>query len=188
MATFRIPTRETVSPASQRAFDQLERGIGRVPNLYAALALSPTALPDYLALQNRTSTLSAKEREVVNLAVSEVNGCAYCLAAHTAIAGLNGFTDEQILALRGGRAPFDARLDALARFAREVTLHRGKPAPDVTDELLAAGFTQAQLVDAIVLIGDKTVTNFLHGVTGVAVDFPAAPALPTREPAEALAA
>ena len=178
MASFQVPTRQTVDATNQQVFDQLEKGLGFVPNLYATLALNPTALPDYLALQNRKSTLKAKEREVVNLAVSQVNDCAYCLAAHTALGKMNGFTEDQILELRAGQASFDAKLNALARFARETTLLRGKPRPDTTDELLAAGFTQANLVDIIVLIGDKIVTNFLHGVTQVPIDFPAAAALP----------
>lgn len=178
MASFQVPTRQTVDATNQQVFDQLEKGLGFVPNLYATLALNPTALPDYLALQNRKSTLKAKEREVVNLAVSQVNDCAYCLAAHTALGKMNGFTEDQILELRAGQASFDAKLNALARFARETTLLRGKPRPDTTDELLAAGFTQANLVDIIVLIGDKIVTNFLHGVTQVPIDFPAAAVLP----------
>ena len=178
MASFQVPTRQTVDATNQQVFDQLEKGLGFVPNLYATLALNPTALPDYLALQNRKSTLKAKEREVVNLAVSQVNDCAYCLAAHTALGKMNGFTEDQILELRAGQASFDAKLDALAKFARETTLLRGKPRPDTTDELLATGFTQANLVDIILLIGVKIVTNFLHGVTQVPIDFPAAAVLP----------
>ena len=177
MATFTVPTRDQVTQTNQAVFDQLEKGLGFVPNLYATLALNDTALPDYLALQNRTSTLKAKEREVVNLVVSQVNDCAYCLAAHTALGKMNGFTEAQTLEIRRGRATFDPKLDALARFVKETAERRGKPGVDATDELLAAGYTQANLVDVIVTIGDKTVTNYLHGVTQVPVDFPAAPAL-----------
>ena len=174
MANFQVPTRDTVSPANQAIFDQLAKGLGFVPNLYATLALHETALGDYLQLQNRSTTLSGKEKEVVNLVVSQVNECAYCLAAHTAIAKLNGFTDEQVVALRAGRPIGDARLDALGRFVRATAANRGKPGADATDDFLAAGYTQANLVDVVVLIGDKTVTNYLHGVTQVPVDFPAA--------------
>lgn len=174
MANFQVPTRQTVSPANQAIFDQLEKGLGFVPNLYATFAHNETALGDYLALQNRETTLSGKEKEVVNLVTSQVNECAYCLAAHTALGKLNGFTDEQVLDVRAGRPVGDAKLDALGRFVRAVNLNRGKPTPDATDEFLAAGYTQANLVDVVVLIGDKIVTNYLHGVTQVPVDFPAA--------------
>ncbi|OAV43194.1 carboxymuconolactone decarboxylase family protein [Lewinella sp. 4G2] len=177
MATFQVPTRATVSEANQAIFDNLESGLGFVPNLYATYAHSKNALGNYLALSNAKTSLKAKEREAVNLAVSQVNECEYCLAAHTALGKMNGFTDEQILELRAGRASFDAKLDALVAFSRAVTINRGKPTADVTDAFLAAGFTQENLVDTIVLIGDKTISNYLHGVTQVPVDFPAAPAL-----------
>ena len=174
MATFAIPTREDVTPTNQAIFDQLNSQLGFVPNLYATYAHSDNALPTYLALQGAKTSLKAKEKEVINLAVSQANDCAYCLAAHTAIGKMNGFTDEQIVELRQGFASFDTKLDALARFAREATINRGKPNQEVVDNLLAAGYTRENLIDAIVLIGDKTISNYLHGITQVAIDFPAA--------------
>ncbi len=166
-----------VSPANQAHFDQLKSGLGMVPNLYATLAHSETALGTYLALQGARSSLSVKAREVVNLVVSEVNRCEYCLAAHTVLGGMAGFTPEQILALRRGGAGWDARLDALARLVKDIAIARGHADPANVQAFLAAGWTRANLVDMIVVIGDKTVTNYLHGVTGVPVDFPVAPAL-----------
>lgn len=177
MKNFTVPTRAEVSENNQVLFDNLTKGVGMVPNLYAYLAKSDTALGDYLTLQSRKSTLKAKEKEIINLVVSQVNECDYCLAAHTAIGKMNGFTDAQILEIRSGRAAFDAKLDALAKFTKEISLHRGKPAPAATEELLEAGYNEANLIDIIIMIGDKTITNYLHGVTKVAIDFPAAPAL-----------
>lgn len=172
-----VPTRESVSPANQALFDQLQKGLGMVPNLYATLAHSDTALATYLALQNARSSLQGKAREVINLAVSQVNGCAYCLAAHTVIGGMVGLTPEQILQARRGRAPWDTKLDALAQLAHGVTRDRGHVAPALVQAFFAAGWTPGHLVDAIVVIGDKTVTNYLHASTQVPVDFPSAPAL-----------
>lgn len=177
MTNFKIPSRETVSPANQVLFDNLKKGLSMVPNLYATLAHSDTALANYLAFQNAKSSLNGKTREVVNLVVSQVNNCEYCLAAHTVIGGMVGFTAEQILELRSGRASFDPKLDALARLVQNIATNRGHAEPALVDKFLAAGWTQGNLVDAIVIIGDKTVTNYLHGVTKVPVDFPPAPAL-----------
>ena len=176
-ATVNVPTRDDVSPANQAIFDTLEKQLGFVPNLYATFAHSAHALPAYLALQAAKSSLSAKEREVVNLAVSEVNGCEYCLAAHTVIAKKFGYSDAQILEIHGGSARFDPRLDALARLVHDVALERGHADPARVRAFLDAGWTQENLVDAIVAVGDKTITNFLHGTTRVPVDFPAAPPL-----------
>jgi AhpD family alkylhydroperoxidase len=175
--TINVPTREQVSAANQAHFDNLKKGLGMVPNLYATLALSEQALGNYLAFQNAKSSITGKAREVINLVVSQVNQCAYCLAAHTAIGGMVGFTPEQIIEIRRGTATFDAKLDALARLVKNITVERGHADPARVQAFFAAGWTQENLVDAIVVIGDKTVTNYLHGTTKVEVDFPAAPPL-----------
>jgi uncharacterized peroxidase-related enzyme len=177
MKTIQVPTHDQVSPANQARFDQLKKGLGMVPNLYATLAHSEHALGNYLAFQGGKSSLSAKARELINLVVSQVNSCEYCLAAHTVIGKMIGFSDAQVIEIRRGRASFDARLDALARLARNIASERGHADPALVQAFFDAGWTEGNLVDAIVVIGDKTVTNYLHGTTKVAVDFPPAPPL-----------
>ena len=177
MITIDVPTRDEVSPANRAIFDNLKSSLGAVPNLYATLAHSEHALGSYLAFQNAKSSITGKAREVVNLVVSQVNGCEYCLAAHTVIGKKIGFTDEQILEIRTGKASFDPKLDALARLVKDITINRGHANQTVVEAFFAAGWTKGNLVDAIVVIGDKTVTNYLHATTRVPVDFPAAPPL-----------
>jgi AhpD family alkylhydroperoxidase len=177
MKTFNVPTIEQVSPANQALFANLKKGLGMVPNLYATLAHSENALASYLALQNAKSSINGKAREVVNLVVSQVNNCEYCLAAHTVIGGMVGFTPSQLLEIRSGSASFDPKLDALAKFTKNVALNRGHADNEVIEAFFAAGWNEENLVDTIVTIGDKTVTNYLHGVMKVAVDFPPAPVL-----------
>jgi uncharacterized peroxidase-related enzyme len=184
MTTITVPTRDDVSPANQGIFDALKKQLGFVPNLYATLAHSENALGSYLALQSAKSSINAKSREVVNLVVSQVNACEYCLAAHTALGKMNGFTDAQILEIRSGRASFDTKLDALARLTRSIAENRGHADEALVEAFFAAGWTTENLVDAIVTIGDKTVTNYLHATTKVPVDFPAAPALNSAIAAE----
>jgi AhpD family alkylhydroperoxidase len=178
MITINVPTREEVSPENQAIFDKLKSGLGMVPNLYATLAHSDNALGSYLAFQNAKSSINGKAREIVNLVVSQVNGCEYCLAAHTVIGKMSGFTDEQLLEIRSGTAHFDAKLDALARLVKNIVVKHGHADQAAVEAFFAAGWSKANLVDAIVAIGDKTVTNYLHGTTRVPVDFPAAPSLP----------
>jgi AhpD family alkylhydroperoxidase len=177
MSLINVPTRDDVSPANQALFDTLNKKLGKVPNLYATLALSDTALGAYLALQGAKSTIEGQAREVVNLVVSQVNACEYCLAAHTLIGRMHGFSDAQILEIRRGTAGFDPKLDALARLVRNIVVERGHADPALVDAFFAAGWTRANLVDTIVAVGDKTVTNFLHGTTRVPIDFPPAPSL-----------
>ena len=177
MKTVTVPTYEQSTPANQALMDNLKKALGFVPNLYATFTHSDTALGTYLALQNAKSSLSFKAREVVNLAVSEVNACAYCQAAHTAVGRMAGFTEAQILDIRGGTAPFDARLDALAHLVRNVALKRGHADHGVLQAFFAAGWNEGNLVDVMVAIGDKTTSNYLHSTTQVPVDFPPAVAL-----------
>lgn len=108
------------------------------------------------------------------MAVSQVNECVYCLSAHTAIGKMNSFSDAQILELRAGNASFDAKLDALAKFARNTAINRGAATAEAVHNFYAQGYTKGSLADAILIIGEITVTNYFHKTTAVAVDFPMA--------------
>ncbi|TCK67688.1 putative peroxidase-related enzyme [Winogradskyella wandonensis] len=174
MSTFNVPTREDVSENNQVIFDNLTKALGFVPNLYATYANSDTALENYLNFANAKTSLSAKEKEVVNLAVSQVNNCIYCLSAHTAIGKMNGFTDEQILELRAGYSSVNNKLDALAKLAKNITENRGNTDEAVLKNFFNAGYTKANLIDTISLVGDKTISNYIHSTTKVPVDFPVA--------------
>ncbi|WP_366185221.1 carboxymuconolactone decarboxylase family protein [Flavobacterium ovatum] len=177
MSTFNVPTREEVSANNQAIFDNLQKGLGFVPNLYAYYAKSETALGDYLTLQNRKSSLKAKEREVVNLITSQINGCEYCQSAHTVLGKMNGFTDEQVLDLRRGSAAFDTKLDALVKFTASVVENRGKATADVKIAFFEAGYTEENMIDVVIVVGDKVISNYIHNLAGFAIDFPIAPEL-----------
>src|SRR5215470_7316690 len=173
--TSKVPTRDQVSPNNQKIFDQTQKAFGRVPNLFATFALNETALADYLALQNRKSTLSAKEREIINLVVSQVNDCKYCVPAHTAVGKMHGFTDDQILEIRRAQISFDGKYDALAKFVKETAINRGRPSENAADALFEAGYTEANVVDIMMIIGDKIISNYLHNFTQIPVDWPEVP-------------
>lgn len=171
MSIFNVPTRAEVSNNNQVLFDNLEKAVGFVPNLFATYAYSENALQNYLSLSGAKTSLKAKEKEVVNLAVSQVNECLYCLAAHTAIGQMNGFNEAQILEFRAGKSS-DAKLHALAALAKNMTENRGATSTEAVDNFLNAGYTKENLIDTIVLVGDKTTSNYLHKTTNVPVDFP----------------
>jgi uncharacterized peroxidase-related enzyme len=173
--TFEVPGRADVTPNNQAIFDHMQSTFGMVPNLYATFALNDTALGDYLALQNRKSTLSAKEREVINLVVSQVNDCKYCVPAHTAVSKMHGFTDEQILEIRRAQVSFDEKYDALAKFVKETTVNRGRLSENTADALFEAGYNKANVIDIMMVIGDKIISNYLHNFTQIPVDWPAVP-------------
>ncbi len=172
MSTINVPKREEVNATNQAIFDNLEKSLGFVPNLFATYAHSNNALKNYLDFSNAKTSLKAKEKEVVNLVVSQVNNCEYCLAAHTAIGKMNGFSEEQIIELRAGEASFDTKLDALAKLAQNVTKSRGNTNPQILENFFNAGWTKENLIDTISLVGDKTISNYIHNTTKVPVDFP----------------
>lgn len=174
---FSIPAKSAVSEHNQSIFTNLQKGLGFVPNLYAYFAKSETALGDYLALQNRKSSLRAKEREVINLVTSQINGCRYCQSAHTVIGKMNGFSDEQILEIRRGRASFDAKLDALAQFVASTVQNRGKSSAEAKAAFFDAGYTEENMIDVVIVIGDKIISNYLHNLTEFEIDFPLADAI-----------
>lgn len=174
---FDVPAREAVSANNQAIFDQLKSALGMVPNLYAAMAYSDTALGNYLALQNGKTSLSRKEKEVINLVVSQVNNCQYCLAAHTMLGKINGLTEAQTIEIRKGAATFDPRLDALVELTKTVAENRGHIDDAVLNKFFGTGYTRGSLIDVIIAIADKVVMNYFHNITQVPIDFPAAPAL-----------
>ncbi len=177
MTNFTVPTKATISVGNQSIFDTLHKALGFVPNLYAVMAYSETGLGNYLQFQNGKTSLTKKEKEAVNLVVSQVNGCRYCQSAHTVLGKMNGFSDDQVLEIRGGSASFDPKLHALVDLAEQITSTKGHPDQVVLQQFFDAGYTQGSLVDVVMAIADKVAMNYLHNITQVPIDFPVAPAL-----------
>lgn len=178
MRTFNVPTREEVAPAAQEIFDNVNKKIGMVPNIYATIGNSANGLDSYLAFQGAQAqgSYNAKEREAVALAVAETNGCSYCQAAHTAIGKMNGLSESETLGLRAGTSD-NPRLNALVILAKDITLNHGRPSAENVENFFAQGFDNAALMDLVLLVADNTVTNYVNNITGIAIDFPAAKSL-----------
>jgi alkylhydroperoxidase family enzyme len=88
---------------------------------------------------------------------------------------MNGFNDEQIIELRKGSASFDTKFDALVKLASEIIKNRGTITDNTLNRFYEVGYNDEHLIDVIVAVGEKTITNFLHKVTNVPIDFPEAP-------------
>lgn len=177
MKNLTVPTRENVSENNQALFDNLEKAVGFVPNMYASFAHSPTALSDYLTLQNRKSSLNNKEKEVINLIVSQLNGCNYCKSAHTVIGKMVGFTEEQTLEIRRGVITFNTKLNALVQLTKEIVEHKGEVSSEIRFNFFNEGYTTENLVDVVMVVGDKIITNYLFALVKVPIDFPMAKSL-----------
>nr|WP_314542103.1 carboxymuconolactone decarboxylase family protein [uncultured Massilia sp.] len=159
-------------------FAGIKAKLGKVPNAYDTIGSnSPVALEALLnfdaALVN--TSLSKQEIEVVKLAVSEVAGCDYCLAAHTLMGKMAGLSPEAILAARRGTATGNGKLDALSTFVRSVVGTTGTVPQAAVDAVKAAGYTDAQVVDTVFAISSITFTNLVNRINDTVVDFPKAP-------------
>lgn len=173
---FKVPTKNEVSSINQDIFDNLNKALGFVPNLYATIAYSDHGLKRYLDFQNAKTSLSNKEKEAVNLIVSQVNGCIYCQSAHLVLGKMNGFDNAQLLGIRKGRSE-NPKLNALVKLAADLTKNRGNASDENIEDFFAQGYTNENLVDLILQISDKTAMNYLHNLTKVPVDFPIAETL-----------
>ncbi|SHN67833.1 uncharacterized peroxidase-related enzyme [Duganella sacchari] len=174
---FTQPVSEATGHAAQ-LFTAIKGAIGKVPNAYVAVGTnSPVALEAALNLDGalRKSSLSAQEIEVVKLAVSQDARCDYCLAAHTLMGGKAGLSADAIQGVRHGRATGDARIDALASFVHAVARTSGDVPAEVVLAVKQAGYSDAQITDALLAVASITFTNLFNRVNVTALDFPPAP-------------
>ena len=173
--SIQVPTRDQVNESSQAIFDNLEKGLGMVPNLYAAIGYSSTALGAFLAYGQAVdskNTFNAKEREVIKLAASEANECGYCISAHTAISKMNGFSEDETIEFRTGTSS-NPKYAVLARISREIALNRGDVSEETLNAFFAEGYDNTALFDLLAVVIDITFTNFAGRLAKVPVDFPA---------------
>ena len=147
--------------------------LGLVPNMTRGMAANPVVLDAYLGFSGALGRgrLDARLRELIALAVAEVNGCDYCLSAHTAIGGMLKLSPDVLAAARTGDAA-DPGTRAALQFARRVVATSGH----VTDADLAvvkrAGYDDAQIGEIVANVAVNVFTNFFNSVAATDIDFP----------------
>jgi uncharacterized peroxidase-related enzyme len=178
----RIPTPTFIEAApilSQPFFEDVKKQMGSVPNLYRLTATSPATLETYLNFNHalEIGTLDSATRERIALAVSEINGRIYCLAAHSYV-GKNGakLSDAEITSNRRGYS-FDSKANAAVAFAVKVTKARGAVSEQDLAEVSAAGYSNAEALEIVAHVALNTLTNDINIVFKTDVDFPATPKL-----------
>jgi uncharacterized peroxidase-related enzyme len=174
----RIPTPATVADApaaAQPLLGAVQTQLGSVPNLFRLVANSPAALEGYLGLHGALAkgSLDARTRERIALAVAEINGCDYCLAAHSYIGRNLAKLDEAEIAANRAGGSNDPRADAAVRFAAAVTRSRGHVGDADLAAVRLAGFSDAQIVEIVLHVALNTLTNYVNEVGGTEIDFPA---------------
>lgn len=172
MSQFPIHTLDTAPEGSRPYIEGAAKAFGLVPNLVGEFAESPAVIEGYLALAGayQKSGFSALEREIVLIAASVENGCHYCVAAHTTVTQGQKLDQTVIRAVRDGGPIADARLEALRAFAVTVVRERGWLSDAEVDRFLSAGWTRANVLEVVLGIGLKTISNYVNHLAETPVD------------------
>ena len=174
----RIATPATIAAApaaAQPLLAAVKKQIGVAPNLFRVIANSPAALEGYLGLNAALAkgVLAPAARERIALAVAEINGCNYCLSAHTYLGkNVAKLDDTEIAANRRGTSS-DPAADAALRLAVQIVNARGHVADIDIAAARLAGLSDAELIEIVLHVALNTLTNYVNVVAGTEIDFPA---------------
>ena len=174
MSRIAIPATIDAPVASAPLLDAVNQQFGTVPNLFRLLANSPSALAGYLGLNGALAkgALDARTRERIAIAVAELNGCTYCLSAHSYLGkNLAKLDDADIAASREGGST-DLKAAAAVRFAARVVHERGHVNDGDLAAVMAAGYSEAQLLEIVLHVALNTLTNYVNEGAQTEVDFP----------------
>jgi uncharacterized peroxidase-related enzyme len=173
----RIPIPATIEDApiaSRPMLQAVNKQFGLVPNLFRLVSSSPAALEGYVGLSAALAKgkLTPQTRERIALAVAEINGCDYCLSAHTYLGrNLAKLDDAEITANRNG-ASNDPKADAAVRFAAKVVRERGHVGEDDVRAVKLAGYDDAQVIEIVLHVALNTWTNYINEIAKTEIDFP----------------
>ncbi|MBE9029693.1 carboxymuconolactone decarboxylase family protein [filamentous cyanobacterium LEGE 11480] len=172
MTNFTLHTEETAPVKSTTILQGAKKAYGFVPNLMAALAESPAALEAYVTLSGifDKSDFTPAERQIVLMTNNRLNGCTYCMAAHSTISKMQKIPADVIETLRNGTSFTDPKLEALRVFSTQVNQNRGVLSDADIDAFIAAGYSQANVLEVILGTGLKVLSNYSNHVVNTPVD------------------
>ncbi|NIY76053.1 carboxymuconolactone decarboxylase family protein [Thalassospira sp. HF15] len=175
MTRISLPASIDAAPeTAQPLLEGVNKMLGSVPNLFRLTANSPAALEGYLGLNGALSkgALDPQTRERIALAVAQLNGCDYCLSAHTYLGkNLAKLDDAEIAANRNGTST-DQKADAAVRFAVALVKNRGQVSEGDVSAAKLAGYSEAELVEIVAHVALNTLTNYLNEAFDTPIDFP----------------
>ena len=167
MKEFIKHTIESAPEASKENLEYGQKKYGMLPNLFRYMAGAPAALDAYINLSKifNDTSFSVGEQHVIMLAVSVVNNCDYCTAAHSRAAKANGISSTIINAIRKRKEVPDARLSALVTISQKITETRGNIEGEDLSAFYSQGFTPENIMELIVGISIKTISNYINHIT-----------------------
>jgi uncharacterized peroxidase-related enzyme len=167
---------EAATGAAAEIFAKIRKAVGKVPNAYATIGThSPEALGALLGVEATIAagTLSKADIEAVKLAVSEVAGCDYCVAAHTLAGKFAGLAPDTMKQIRAGSPTGDAKRDALVHYVRVLVTTHGTVPENEVNAIREAGYTERQIIEIALAVASITFTNLVNRVNDTTLDFPA---------------
>ncbi len=173
MSRIPVPSLDAVPAESKPLLDAVQKQLGIVPNSFRVLGLSPVVLQSFLG-QNAAlgKTLDLKTRERIAIAVAQVNGCDYCLSAHSYLAANMAKLDAAEIAHNRQGGSGDPKANAAVAFAVAITENRGHVSDGDFAAVRDAGFSDRQIVEIVAIVAENVFTNLLNTVTGIEIDFP----------------
>lgn len=154
--------------------DRTKAQLGRVPNLYAALANGPAALAGYLAMREELShgVLGPRLREQIALLAAQENGCTYCVSAHSLRGRRMGLSEAELRRTREAADEADPHADAILSLTSQVIRTRGRVEDDALARARAAGVTDAELAEVVAHVALNTLSNYFNHLARPELDFP----------------
>jgi len=180
MSQFRLLEPQQAAPPAREILEGVQAGLGRLPNVFKAMANSSAALAAYLSMGKALEggRLTAQLREQIALAVAEANGCRYCLAAHSAVGRSLGLSKDEMMHNRRAQST-DPSVGAALTFVKTLVAKRGKVSAADVDQLCDAGFDEGQVAEIVATVTLNIFTNYFNLVAETPVDFPKAEDLST---------
>ena len=177
MTSFTTHTIESAPEASKKYLQGAKNAYNFVPNLLGTMAEAPALLQGYMSLAGifDKTNLSETERQIILMTNNRLNGCTYCMAAHTSISQMAGVKADVIEALRNNTPIADAKLEALRTFAAVINESRGWPTDVQVNAFLDAGYTQQNILEVILGTSLKVVSNYTNHIAETTVDAAFAP-------------
>lgn len=172
MTTFKLHTIESAPEDSKEILEGAQKQNGFIPNLYKIMAESPEMLKAYTQMNQlfTETSLSTVEKNIVWLTISYNNSCHYCMTIHSMMAKMFKLSDEMIEALRTNQPLKDSKLESLRQFTALLVEKRGWATDEEVEKFLAAGFTQKNVLEIIVGIGQKIISNYVNHISHTPLD------------------
>lgn len=172
--TLQKVTLDNANEAQKPLLENSQKQMGMIPNMYSNMVNSPGLMETYAVGYDRfrkNSGFSPVEQEVVFVTISIANGCEYCAAAHSFLADQVSKVPVEVTdAIRDGKEIPDAKLKALSQFTRVMFDKRGNPSPQDVAAFLEAGYQEKQILEIILALAVKTLSNYANHIFGTEVD------------------